>query len=406
MTFLLSYPNVFEYLIEQGICTQEEQIQAKVELKYAKNFNLLLRLPQGRQLLVKQDYRYREGKSADGFLHEWRLQKFLQRFPEASQIRSWILDANHFDVEHSIIVFNYLNDYSDLMGFYGKENIFPMKIGTAIGTTLATIHRLTIDRHEYQEFFFDHHKGILINPAVQLISKLERISPEIFGVVSADGLKFFALYQRYENLREAIAQLTQVFEPCCLTHNDLKLDNILLSIDWNSASQVETAPLDSPLLKRPRRNHIVRLIDWEHSSWGDPAFDLGTLIASYLQMWLSSLITSKALAIDESLCMTMTPLAHLKPSIAAVAIAYFAHFPEVLEHCPNFLQRVVQFSGLALIQQILSTIQHKNTFGNSGLCMLQVAKMLLCSPQESISTVLGIEVSKLTHPYQSMKCEV
>ncbi|MGH2413466.1 MAG: phosphotransferase family protein, partial [Microcystaceae cyanobacterium] len=44
-------------------------------------------------------------------------------------------------------------------------------------------------------------------------------------------------------------------------------------------------------------NNIVRLIDWERSAWGDPAFDLGTLITSYLQIWLSSLVISKSLSI-------------------------------------------------------------------------------------------------------------
>ena len=400
MTFVLSNQNVFEYLVKQCVCTQSEKIQTKVELKYAKNFNLLLQLSEGRQLLVKQARCYREGKSVDGFLDEWQIQKFLQRFPEVSQIQSWISEAIHFDLEHSIIVFNYLNNYRDLRSFYAKQNIFSTKIATAVGVTLANIHHLTLDCQEYQEFFFESHKGVIINPAVHLISKLERISPEIFGAVPADGLKFFALYQRYENLGQALAELTQLFEPCCLTHNDLKLNNVLLSIDWN------LAPLASPLIKEARRNHIVRLIDWKHSNWGDPAYDLGTLIASYLQIWLSSLITSKALAMDESLCMTMTPLAHVQPSIAAVAIAYFTHFPEVLEHRPNFLQRVVQFSGLALIQQILSTIEQNKSFGNMGLCMLQVAKMLLCRPQQSISMVLGIEVSELTHCYQSTKCEV
>lgn len=395
MTFLLNSQNVFEYLIEQCLCTQEEQTQTQLELKYAKNFNLLLGLPQGRKLLVKQERRNREGKTAGEFLHEWRIQEFLQRFPEVSQIRSWISEAIHFDEEHSIIVFNYLNDYRDLMDFYAQENIFPtalaqwdgvVSIATAIGTTLATIHRLTIDRQEYREFFFEGHKGVLVDPAVHLVSQLERIGPEIFGLVPADGLKFFALYQRYETLGEAIAELTNAFEPCCLTHNDLKLNNVLLSIDWRSASQTDSS-----------RNSIVRLIDWERSTWGDPAFDLGTLIASYLQIWLSSLISSKAIAIDESLRMATTPLDVLQPSIAAMAIAYFTQFPEILERRPDFLWRALQFSGLALIQQILSTIQYRKSFGNTGICMLQVAKTLLCRPKQSISTVFGIEASELTH---------
>jgi hypothetical protein len=113
------------------------------------------------------------------------------------------------------------------------------------------------------------------------------IDPEVFGEVPADGLKFFTLYQRYDSLGEAIAKLADAFEPCCLTHNDLKLNNILLPKSWEKAFS-SASSLTPSLLK----DYPMRFIDWERSAWGDPAFDLGMLIASYLQMWLYSLVTN------------------------------------------------------------------------------------------------------------------
>ncbi len=213
----------------------------------------------------------------------------------------------------------------------------------------------------------------------KLIRGLERIGPEIFGLVPADGLKFFALYQRYESLGQAMRELAGAAKPCCLTHNDLKLNNILLHTDWEQET-----------------SNIVRLIDWERSSWGDPAFDLGTLIASYLQIWLSSLVVSTSLTIEESLRLAAIPLEQLQPSIAALTRAYFDNFPEILEHRPDFLRRVVQFTGLALIQQIQAMIQYQKSFGNMGICMLQVAKSLLCRPEQSMPTVFGSVAAELT----------
>jgi hypothetical protein len=55
----------------------------------------------------------------------------------------------------------------------------------------------------------------------------------------------------------------------------------------------------------------------------------------------------------------------------------------------------VQFSGLALIQAIQAALQHEKTFGNSGICMLQVAKSLLCRPEASIPTIFGMQISDL-----------
>ncbi len=378
MTFLLSSHNVFDYLVEQGLCCQSETAFSQIEPMPAKNFNLLVTFPDRRKLLVKQERHNQEGKAIGEFLSEWRVQEFLQQFPELANLRSCISEVLHFDSENSIIVFRYLDDYRDLMDFYAKENTYPTEVAAAIGTILATIHHHTFNRQDYQDVFCPETDNLttdLVNP---LIRGLERISPEIFGLVPADGLKFFALYQRYDSLGQAIAQLDSTFTSCCLTHNDLKLNNLLLHNNW----QHETTS-------------IVRLIDWERSTWGDPAFDLGTIISSYLQLWLGNLVISKSLSIEESLRLAMTPLEQLQPSIAALTKAYFDTFPEIVERRPDFLRQVMQFAGFGLIQQIQAMIEYQKSFGNGGIAMLQVAKTLLCRPEQSMPTIFGVATAEL-----------
>jgi hypothetical protein len=378
MTFILNSHNVFDYLAAHGLCNLSEQAASKVEALEAKNFNLLLTFAEGQKLLVKQERHNPEGKAAGEFLNEWRVQEFLQRFPELAYLRSSMSEMLHFDRENSIIVFRYLDDHGDLMDFYAKENIFPTEIAATMGSLLGTIHRQTFNRQDYQDFFSAETDNLRTNQVSRLIRSLERISPEIFGLVPADGLKFFALYQRYDSLGQAIAQLGNAVTPCCLTHNDLKLNNILLHNNW----QHETTS-------------VVRLIDWERSNWGDPAFDLGTIISSYLQIWLSNLVISKSLSIEESLRLAMTPLEQLQPSIAALTTTYFDTFPEILEHRPDFLHRVVQFAGFGLIQRIQAMIEYQKSFGNAGIAMLQVAKTLLCRPEQSMPTIFGVAAAEL-----------
>ncbi|WP_016950447.1 phosphotransferase [Anabaena sp. PCC 7108] len=384
MPFILSSQNVFNYLISQGLCTQQEQSLSEIELKPAKNFNLLVSLPNGRQLLVKQERLNQEGKTRGEFLDEWQVHSFCQTFPEISHLRTYLSAAIHFDAENSIIVFNYLNDYRDLAEFYAQENLFATDISWSIGATLASIHRLTFKHQEYQEFFQTASRETdSITP--NLPGKLNRITPEVFGMVPADGLKFFALYQRYDNLGKAIASLSDAFTPCCLTHNDLKLNNILLSLNWEAITNQESGFSDS----------IIRLIDWERGGWGDPASDLGAIIASYLQIWLHSMVTNKTTPIEESLRLAAIPLQLLQPSLSTLIQSYLANFPQILEHRPDFLSLVVQFCGFALIRSIQAQLQYERTFDNSGICILQVAKSLLCRPQASIITIFGMEASDL-----------
>ncbi|MDJ0735413.1 MAG: phosphotransferase [Nostocaceae cyanobacterium] len=378
MTFLLNSHNVFDYLTAHGLSNPSEQTISKIEPLEAKNFNLLLTFADGHKLLVKQERHNQEGKAAGEFLSEWRVQEFLHKFPELENLRPWIPEVLHFDGDNSIMVFRYLDDYRDLMDFYAKENTYPTEIPAAIGTLLGTIHRYTFNRQDYQDFFCTETDNLTTDQVHPLIHGLERIGPEIFGLVPADGLKFFALYQRYDSLGQAIAQLGSAFTPCCVTHNDLKLNNILLHTDWEHES-----------------TSIVRLIDWERCCWGDPAFDLGTLIASYLQIWLSSLVISKSLSIEESLRLAMTPLEQIQPSIAVLTKAYFDTFAEIVEYRPDFLRSVVQFAGFGLIQRIQAMIEYEKSFGNAGIAMLQVAKTLLCRPEQSMPTIFGAASAQL-----------
>ena len=94
------------------------------------------------------------------------------------------------------------------------------------------------------------------------------------------------------------------------------------------------------------------------------------MLASYLTIWLSSLGISTDIDVSTALASAIAPLDVLQPTIAALTKAYFDDFPEIISRRPNFLRRVVKFSGLALIRQIQIRLQYLEPFGNIGICML------------------------------------
>ncbi len=373
MVFILSSRNVFNYLVESGLCDEKDQALS-IESKSVKNFNLLVNCPNYRQFLVKQERHDLDGKTHEEFVKEWRIHQLLQKFTELDPLKSMISEAIHFDPIRSIIVLKYLSDYGDLDDFYTQQQIFPSIVAEKVGEMIATIHRATINREDYKQFLC--HNSDIDKPP-NFMRGLEQIQIGIFSEVSIENLKFFKLYQRYESLGLAIAELKTAFCRCCLIHNDLKLDNILLAHEWQSAA--------SP----------IRLIDWEKFTWGDPAADLGRLLTAYLKIWLDSLIVSTDIDLQTALSVATTPLEAIQPSIVALVTAYLRIFPEILELRADFLNRVMQFTGLALIKNIRLSIQYHKPFNNIGICMLQVATTLLCHPQQSISMILGTPVYKV-----------
>lgn len=378
MLLSLSSQNVIQYLQAAGLCGLEDGTSDKIESPESnnKNFNLVVKLADNRQLLVKQESRIDHEGMLHELFNEWRFHQLLQQFPVLGNISAIAPLVQYYDEENSILVRSYFGEYLDLSKFYQHNNIFPPEMATAIATTLAALHRATFQGKEYRNFMATAPQGQFryhfYNPAQGIGS----LTPEILAKVPSEALKFHILYQRYESLEAAIADLAYEWNPCCLTHNDLNLHNILIHSRWNQ--------LD---------NCLVRLIDWEACGWGDPAFDLGNILASYLKFWLSSLVIDPTLELAESLQLAVTPLEDIQPSLVALLQAYLNAFPMILEYSSDFLVRVIKFTGLALIHQIQDSINNCQSFDNSDIYKLQLAKNILTMPEQSIVSILGVDDS-------------
>ena len=381
MAFLLSSQNVFEYLVKQSICTPETLEPIEIKPKECKNFNLLVSFPNNHHLLVKQERHDSEGYTDGEFWSEWCIQKFVRQFPELTPLQSLISEAVYFDPSHSIVVFKYLNNYGDLGNFYSDENIFSDQISSEIASILATIHRTTLNCEQYKQFLAHNlDEETIIDEIPEFLPQLKRIKPAVFGAVRTDALEFFRLYQRYPSLADVIASLNEIWKPCCLIHNDLRLSNFLLHLDWDK--------------KLTKQEPIIKLIDWEKFLWGDPAYDLATVIAGYLKLWLKSLVVNSSIDIKTALILAKTPLEILQPSIYSLTKTYLDEFPEILEIESIFFQKVMQFTGLILMEKMVTKLQYRQPFNNQGICTLQVAKTLLCNPKSSIPIIFGKEASE------------
>jgi hypothetical protein len=128
---------------------------------------------------------------------------------------------------------------------------------------------------------------------------------------------------------------------------------------------------------------------------GRSAFDLGCILGSYLEIWLDGLIVSNSLSINDSLQLATTPLELLQPSLFNLVQSYLERFPSIIAVRPDYLDRSIQFAGLALIQRVETTIDEYRVFGNRGIVMLQVAKQLICTPQAAMNTLFGSNSTQL-----------
>ncbi len=397
MPFLLGTDTVLDYLKSQDLNEFKNIKPAQVYPKLCKNFNLVVEFENQKSLLLKQEPHDADGHTKGDLLNEWRVHQLIDTLTDLNHLQYLISEALVFDHRGSILILRYLTDYVDLESLYSDRNEYPTAIAHRLGATLAEVHRSTCDRQDVKTFLLGENrlgKGSSRRVGDDYVpdfsTMLRPVTPETFGRVTSDVLKFYELVQRYESLGQAIAQLNGLYTPCCLTHSDLKFNNLLVHQDWQAQTSGDRS---AELIWDDAA--LIRIIDWEKRLWGDPAFDLGCLVADYLKRWLKSLMASPDISIEVALQLATTPLERVQPSLRQLVQGYLCHFPEVLELFPDFLSRVMRFAGLALIESLQAHIHYYEPFGNVGICMLQVAKTLLCSPEASTVTVFGQAIDEV-----------
>jgi thiamine kinase-like enzyme len=376
MDFILDSENVLSYLDRHQLSTFDSakptlrERQTTVLKRFsAKNFNILVSSPDRQPLLVKQETPDANGKQSGELFTEWQLQQLIDRHPALNELIHFMPHVLYADRENSIVINHFWETYDDLQAYYDDLQEYDPEIAIEIGQKLGLVHRLTYSS-TWQEPL-ETSLGKPINPGLRVAKQLDNLHSGIFALTPIDCCRFYKLYQQYPSLGEAVEQLAQNYQPCCLVHNDLKLNNLLIH------------HLVAPPISR------IRFIDWERARWGDPAADLGNLINSYLQLWLENLVVSSELSLNDSLQLAMVPLSSLQPVLLALIQSYQQTFPAIFVDRPDYLSQVLQHAGLSLIRRINVIIDNDRIFDNRGIAMLQVAKQLLCNPMAFFTTIFG-----------------
>lgn len=203
-----------------------------------------------------------------------------------------------------------------------------------------------------------------------LVSSLK---PESLNKTPVQAWRFIGIIQNSESVIKVIKELVIHHFNCCLTHNNLDFNKILLSREWEKKR----------LLSKTNKSDFIKLIDWQACSWGDPACDLGKAITGYFLFWLNSMIIHPTIDMKKSIQLATVPLEVVRPSIVAIIKAYTSTFPDVLESYPEFIKRVIQFAGLGLIYQLLAEFQFQPEMAQiHQKIYFSIAAQLLCSPEK------------------------
>nr|WP_282453051.1 phosphotransferase [Brasilonema octagenarum] len=367
-------------MISVGICKKDDLDDLKVDVN-SKSFDWVIDIPQNQEkLFVKQTPDYKSLDHDVRIEKEWKLYNFLQSHKNLDYASSLTPEVLHFDESNSILIYKCPNDSITLQSFYENQEAFPIALAELLGTTLAKLHSQTMSFQECHTFLTELEESKLNYqlPYPDSLSDylISRIEPESLKKTQAVSWRFLGIFQQSDAVREIVTELVLNHRHCCLTHNNIQFHKIFIPRHWEKLES-EIQDTDKSLIK---------IIDWEACSWGDPACDLGKAILGYFLFWLNSMIVHPAIDIKKSIQLATIPLEVVRPSIVAITKAYINTYPKILEDYPDFLKRVVQFAGLGLIYQLLAEfqLQPEIALSHQGLYFF-IATQLLCKPEKFLS---------------------
>jgi hypothetical protein len=156
--------------------------------------------------------------------------------------------------------------------------------------------------------------------------------------------ELFRVVRKYPEFGRALDGLRAEWRAETVIQGDWKLDNCLISPD------------------RDR----VRVVDWEFTVWGDPLWDLATLLQSYWNFWV---LWPSRYQIEE-----------IRPALQAVLEGYAQ---------PDKIKKAIRFAGARMLQTAFEHLDQSDQMTAEGVRLMQASLNILTRPQWAAEQLLG-----------------
>jgi aminoglycoside phosphotransferase (APT) family kinase protein len=236
-------------------------------------------------------------------------------------------------------------------------------IARALGKMIAQLHvatnQISANSSAFVENINLHEPPVfnLFTPSVTMYSNLSPANLHLIG----------ELQQNYQ-VREQFEAARHSWNPSCLIHGDLKWDNILV---YPTLEAIESRPL--------------RIADWELAGFGDPAWDVASILAAYTSVWIQA----------EQLASKIGPRQHKSaPSLSALCRAFLDAYLNKGRLSSNeavsILGRAIAYCGMKLVWIAIEAMQESRMLSATYLTHVQVGINILERPSEAMVHLFGL----------------
>jgi thiamine kinase-like enzyme len=202
------------------------------------------------------------------------------------------------------------------------------------------------------------------------ILSFHEMGEEVASGMSAANWRMLQILREDPEFPGALAAARNKWQPSTLIHGDIKWDNTLVS--------------------RTGEHTAVRLVDWELADFGDPCWDAGAVLQTYLSAWIFSMDPAAATSPDQLVSSARRPLSRMQPAIQAFWNSYAAGMGADGGKESELLERSMIYCAARMIQTAYEQMHYASALTAPGVSLLQTTLNILTNPRQAIEHLLGM----------------
>jgi len=264
-----------------------------------------------------------------------------------------------YDPERQIIITGLITNGEDLWSHFRRLQNISADVTAELGRLLGTYHSKTGSElnESPQSKIFPRNIPWILSP--------ERRNSHPFKQLSPATTELFDRVESSAELSSALNELRDNWQATTLMHGDLKLENCILARNDSDAKFDFT------------------IVDWELADIGDPCWDIGSILQSFLSVRIISLPPSE---VPMSFRDVLTHPSHkdVSESIISFWEHYVAERGLEAEESQKLLERCLRYGGARMIQSAYEYMQFSPHLSTNALHLLEVSKDLLRDSGEAV----------------------
>jgi aminoglycoside phosphotransferase (APT) family kinase protein len=129
-----------------------------------------------------------------------------------------------------------------------------------------------------------------------------------------------------------------------------------------------------------QRELSVKFVDWELCGWGDPLWDVGSLVGQWMLQWIMSIHINPQKSLQSWLQEANIPFKLVQSAVICFVERYMT--VRDLQSLQNQIyQQIVSYAGAFLLHRALATLEIIGVLTTKAYCYLHIGRTLIAQPQ-------------------------